>query len=62
MNYFIGNSMKTKNFIENFPIISEQEQLSNEIMDSLEGKGCAESCSQGCVKKNLKNNKNTTKK
>lgn len=49
--------MKTKDFIKKFPVISEQEQLSNDIMDSLEGTGCAESCAQGCVKKNLKNKK-----
>lgn len=57
VNRFIEGVMDTKKFIKKFPIISEQEFLSNEIMDSLEGKGCTESCAQGCVKKNLKNNK-----
>lgn len=49
--------MKTIKFIKQFPVITEQEKVSNEILDSLEGRGCVESCAQGCVKKNLKNNK-----
>lgn len=59
MNIIISHFaiMKAKKFIEQFPIISEQEKLLNELMDHIEGKGCVESCSQGCVKKNLKNNK-----
>ena len=51
--------METKKFIQKFPEITEQEQLSNEVLDSIEA-GCAESCSQGCKRKNLKNN-NTMK-
>lgn len=47
--------METKKFIQKFPEITEQEQLSNEVLDSIEA-GCAESCSQGCKRKNLKNN------
>ncbi len=47
--------METKKFIQKFPQITEQEELSNEVLDSIEA-GCAESCSQGCKRKNLKNN------
>ncbi len=46
--------METKKFIQKFPEITEQEQLSNEVLDSIEA-GCAESCSQGCKRKNMKN-------
>ena len=47
--------METKKFVQKFPEITEQEELSNEVLDSIEA-GCAESCSQGCKRKNLKNN------
>lgn len=45
--------METNDFIKEFPEITNQEQLSNDVMDSIEA-GCAESCSQGCKRKNLK--------
>lgn len=52
--------METKEFIKEFPVLAAQELLSNEVLDSIEA-GCAESCSQGCKRKNLKNdNKMTT--
>ncbi len=47
--------METKKFIQEFPEITAQEQLSNEVLDSIEA-GCAESCAQGCKRKGLKNN------
>lgn len=45
--------MEAKQFIQEFPEIAAQEQLSNEVLDSIEA-GCAESCSQGCKRKSLK--------
>ncbi len=45
--------METKKFIQEFPEITDQEQLSNEVLDSIEA-GCAESCAQGCKRKGLK--------
>lgn len=51
--------METKEFIKDFPVLAAQELLSNEVLDSIEA-GCAESCSQGCKRKNLKNNNTMT--
>lgn len=51
--------MDAKKFIQEFPEVTAQEQLSNEVLDSIEAGSCAESCSQGCSRKNLKSG-NTT--
>lgn len=50
--------MEKNSFIQKFPAITEQEELSNEIMNAIEAGGCAESCEQGCSKKNLKSGNN----
>lgn len=42
-------------FLSQFPSITEQEEITTEVMNTLEGgDSCTESCFQGCKKKNLK--------
>lgn len=49
------NDESSKEFLRLFPSISEQEQITDEVMNALEGgDSCTESCLQGCKKKNLK--------
>lgn len=42
-----------KTFMEQFPSITEQEILTQQVMDSIEGGDCSESCLQGCSKKKM---------
>lgn len=46
---------KEQEFVNQFSSITEQEEITNEVMNSLEGgDSCASSCLQSCKKKNLK--------
>lgn len=42
-----------KTFMDQFPSITEQEILTQEVMDSIEGGSCEESCLQGCKKRSM---------
>lgn len=49
------DEVKEKDFLKLFPSITEQEEITNEVMDTLEGgDSCSDSCMQGCKKKNMK--------
>lgn len=48
-------TMETKRFIQQFPGITEQEKVSDEILDSLIAGECREGCPNGCQNKNMKN-------
>lgn len=53
----------SKDFLQLFPSITEQEEITNEVMNALEGgDSCTESCLQGCKKKNLKTGNTTPTK
>lgn len=47
--------MKIKDFIKEFPEVKDQEVISMEIMDRLEGGQCTNKCAQGCKKGKIKN-------
>lgn len=47
--------MKTNDFIKDFPKLKDQEVISMEIMEGLEGGKCTNSCAQGCKKGKIKN-------
>lgn len=48
--------MKINEFIKEFPKVKEQEIVSMEVMDKLEGGKCTNECAQGCKKGKIKNN------
>lgn len=49
------NEKDEKDFLKLFPSITEQEEISDEVMNALEGSGsCGSSCTQACKRKNLK--------
>ena len=53
------NNENSKEFLQFFPPITEQEQITDEVMNALEGgDSCTESCLQGCKRKNLKTGNN----
>jgi len=53
------NNENSKDFLQSFPSITEQEQITDEVMNALEGgDSCTESCLQGCKRKNMKNGNN----
>ncbi len=53
------NNENGKDFLQFFPSITEQEQITDEVMNALEGgDSCTESCLQGCKRKNLKTGNN----
>lgn len=49
----------SKDFLQLFPSITEQELITDEVMNALEGgDSCEESCLQGCKRKNMKSHIN----
>lgn len=48
--------MKVKEFLKTFPELTNQEVITMEIMDKIEGGKCTGACAQGCLKKKIKSN------